>query len=89
MLKKGSLMNRNVALGVVQLKKHKPETKVAVVMAGKNAKCSQLFALREHNLSNRMNQSIHLGRMSNNLAFEAGSTKIVTQPAKHRIILVE
>jgi len=27
--------------------------------------------------------------MSNNLAFETGSTKVVTQPAKHRIILVE
>jgi len=27
--------------------------------------------------------------MSNNLAFETGSTIVVTQPAKHRIILVE
>jgi hypothetical protein len=29
----------------VQLKKNKPETKAAVVMLVKNAKCSQLFAL--------------------------------------------
>jgi len=36
-----------------------------------------------------MNQSIHLGRMSNNLAVETGNTRVVTQPAKHRIILVE
>jgi hypothetical protein len=58
MLKKGSLMNRNVALSAVQLKKHKPETKVAVAMAVKNAKCSQLFALLAEKirwfLSNRL-----------------------------------
>jgi uncharacterized membrane protein len=44
-LKKGLLTNLDVALSVVQLKKHKPETKAAVAMAVKNAKCSQLFAL--------------------------------------------
>ena len=45
MLKKGSRMNLDVALSVVQLKRHKPETKAAVAMAVKNARCSQLFAL--------------------------------------------
>ena len=58
MLKKGSLTNLDVALSVVQLKKHKPETKAAVAMAVKNAKCSQLFALLAEKkllfLSNRL-----------------------------------
>jgi hypothetical protein len=44
-LKKGSRTNLDVALSAVQLKKHKPETKAAVAMLVKNAKCSQLFAL--------------------------------------------
>jgi hypothetical protein len=45
MLKKGSLTNLDVALSAVQLKRHKPETKAALAMAVKNAKCSQLFVL--------------------------------------------
>ena len=44
MLKKGSLTNLDVALSAVQPKKHK-ETKAAVAMVVKNAKCSQLFVL--------------------------------------------
>ena len=59
MLKKGSRTNLDVALSAVQLKKHKPETKAAVVaMAVKNAKCSQLFVLLAEKiprfLSNRL-----------------------------------
>jgi hypothetical protein len=45
MLKKGLLTNLDVALSAVQLERHKPETKAAVAMAVKSAKCSQLFAL--------------------------------------------
>jgi hypothetical protein len=56
MLKKGSRMNLDVALSAVQLKKRK--IKVAVAMAVKNAKCSQLFVLLAEKirlfLSNRL-----------------------------------
>jgi hypothetical protein len=64
MLKKGSLTNLDVALSVVQLKKHKPETKAAVAMAVKNAKCSQLFALLTEKirlfLSNRLVKNLFI-----------------------------
>jgi hypothetical protein len=45
MRKKGLLTNLDVALSAVQPKKHKPETKAAVVTLVRNAKCSRLFAL--------------------------------------------
>ena len=54
----------DVALSVLQLKKHKPETKAAVAMAVKNAKCSQLFALLVEKkllfLSNRLATNLYI-----------------------------
>jgi len=51
-------MNLDVALSAVPLGKHKTETKVAVGMPVKNAKCSLLFVLhvekRPQYLSNRL-----------------------------------
>ena len=62
-------MNLDVALSVVQLKKHKPETKAAVAMAVKNAKCSQLFAL----LAEKIRWFL-FNRLVKNLYIAAGST---------------
>jgi uncharacterized membrane protein len=66
MLKKGSRTNLDVALSAVirVAKKHKPETKAAVAMAVKNAKCFQLFALLAEKiqrfLSNRLVKNLYI-----------------------------
>jgi len=62
----------DVALSVLQLKKHKPETKAAVAMAVKNAKCSQLFALLVEKtqlfLSNRLVTNLYIAASAFNPA---------------------
>jgi hypothetical protein len=70
MLKKDSQTNLDVALSVVQLRKHK--TKAAEDMLVKNAKCSQLFALlvekKQLFLSNHLATNLYIAASAFNPA---------------------